>query len=97
MEITLLRVIHKSENNFSEVENYLRNWSETLAERGVDAGYEVRTGNAAEQIINYSDETATDLIAMTTRGQTAINMFSLGSVAQKILMDGNSPLFMVKA
>jgi len=96
MEITLLRVVHKAEHNFSEVENYLRNWCETLAEQGVNAGYEVRTGNAAEQIINYADETATDLIAMTTRGQTAINMFSLGSVAQKILMDGNSPLFLVK-
>jgi nucleotide-binding universal stress UspA family protein len=96
MELTLLRIIHKSERNFSEVENYLRKWCETLAERGVNAGYEVRTGNAAEQIINYADETATDLIAMTTRGQTAINMFSLGSVAQKILMDGNSPLLMVK-
>jgi nucleotide-binding universal stress UspA family protein len=96
MEITLLRVIHKAEHNFSEVENYLRTWCETLAEQGVNAGYEVRTGNAAEQIINYADETATDLIAMTTRGQTPINVFSLGSVAQKILMDGNSPLFMVK-
>jgi nucleotide-binding universal stress UspA family protein len=97
MEITLLRVIHKTEHNFSEVENYLRHWCETLAEQGVNAGYEVRTGNAAEQIIEYADETATDLIAMTTRGQTPINVFALGSVAQKILMDGNSPLFLVKA
>jgi nucleotide-binding universal stress UspA family protein len=97
MELTLLRVIHKSENNFHEVENYLRGWCEKLAEQGVSAGYEVRIGSAAERIIDYADETATDLIAMTTHGQTALNMFSMGSVAQKILLDGNSPLFLVKA
>jgi nucleotide-binding universal stress UspA family protein len=96
MQITLLRIIHKTEHNFTEVENYLRKICEKLAEQGIDAGYEVRIGNAAEQIINYADETATDLIAMTTRGQTPINMFSLGSVAQKILLDGDSPLFLVK-
>lgn len=97
MDVTLLRVIHKAEANYTEAEDYLRAWCQNLAEQGVAAGYEVRTGNAAEQIIDYADETATDLIAMTTRGQSAINVFSLGSVAQKILMDGNSPLFLVKA
>ncbi len=97
MDITLLRVISKKENNFTAVENYLRGWCQRLAEEGVPAGYEVRIGSAAEQIINYADETATDLIAMTTHGQTSINLWSLGSVAQKILLDGNSPLFLVKA
>jgi len=97
MELTLLRVIHKAENNFVEAENYLRHWCDNLASQNVTAGYEVRVGSAAEQIMDYADETATDLIAMTTHGQTPINMFSLGSVAQKILLDGNSPLFLVKA
>jgi nucleotide-binding universal stress UspA family protein len=97
MEVTLFRVIHKSENNFIEVENYLRDWCQQLAEQGVSAGYEVRTGNAAEQIIDYADETTTDLIAMTTHSQSAVNFLSLGSVAQKILLDGNSPLFLVRA
>jgi nucleotide-binding universal stress UspA family protein len=97
MELTLLRVVHKSENNFTEIEEYLGQWCQRLAEQGVSAGFEVRIGSAAEQIITYADESAFDLIAMTTHGQTAINMFSLGSVAQKILLDGNSPLFLVKA
>jgi nucleotide-binding universal stress UspA family protein len=97
MELTLLRVVHKSENNFAEVEEYLGQWCQRLAEQGVTAGFEVRIGSPADQIISYADESAFDLIAMTTRGQTAINMFSLGSVAQKILLDSNSPLFLVKA
>jgi nucleotide-binding universal stress UspA family protein len=97
MELTLIRVIHKSENNFAEVEGYLGDWCQKLAEQGVAAGYQVRIGSAADQIMKHADESATDLIAMTTRGQSSISMFSLGSVAQKILMDSNSPLFLVKA
>jgi nucleotide-binding universal stress UspA family protein len=97
MELTLFRVVHKSENNFAEVEEYMGQWCQRLAEQGVSAGFEIRIGSAADQIISYADESAFDLIAMTTHGQTAINMFSLGSVAQKILLDGNSPLFLVKA
>jgi len=96
MEITLLRVIPRKENNFIAVEDYLRGWRQSLTQRGISAGYEVRVGSPAEQIINFADETATDLIAMTTHGQTPINMWSLGSVAQKILLAGNSPLFLVK-
>jgi nucleotide-binding universal stress UspA family protein len=97
MHLTLFRVVHKSENNFLEVEDYLRNLCQRMAEQGVTTGYEVRIGNAAEEIIEYADETATDLIAMTTHGQTVMNPFALGSVAQKILLEGNSPLFLVKA
>lgn len=97
MELTLFRVVHRSQNNFAEIEQYLRDWCKTLAEQGVSAGYEVRVGSAADRIIEYADEAATDLIAMTTHGQTPVNLFSLGSVAQKVLLDGNSPLFLVKA
>lgn len=97
MELTLLRVVNRALNNFAEVEEYLRDWCQRLAEQGINAGYEVRVGSTADQIIQYADESATDLIAMTTHGQTPVNLFSLGSVAQKILLDGTSPLFMVKA
>ena len=96
MELTLLRIIPRTETNFADVETYLRTWCQRLTEQGVSAGYEVGTGSPAEKIIDYADESATDLIAMTTRGQTTINMWSLGSVAQKIMLGGNSPLFLVK-
>jgi nucleotide-binding universal stress UspA family protein len=97
MEVTLIRVMPKPENNFQEVEEYLRGWCQKLSEKGINVGYEVRIGNAAEQIMDYSDENTTDLIAMTTHGQSSLSLFSLGSVAQKILLDGNSPLLLVKA
>ncbi len=97
MAITLLRVVPKSEHNFAEVEKYLQVLCDRLAGKGINVGYEVRVGAAADQIMDYAEEDASDIIAMTTRGKTQINPFALGSVAQKILLDGNSPLFLVKA
>jgi len=96
MYITLLRVIPRKENNFAAIEHYLRGWCQHLAEQGVSAGYEIIAGSAADQIIDYAAETATDLIAMTTHGQTTVNTWPLGSVAQKVLLAGTSPLFLVK-
>ena len=68
-----------------------------LTKKGITAGYEVRTGSPAEQIIDLADEFASDMVAMSTRGQTAINIWSLGSVAQKVLLGGNTPLLLIKA
>jgi nucleotide-binding universal stress UspA family protein len=97
MEITLIKVISRTNNSLASAEAYLQDWCKRLKEKGVSAGYEVRIGAAADQIIDFADETASDLVAMSTRGQTAINLWSLGSVAQKVLMGGNTPLLLVRA
>jgi nucleotide-binding universal stress UspA family protein len=97
MEITLLKVISRTDNSLASAETYLHNWCLRFKEKGISAGYEVRIGAAADQIIDLADETASDLVAMSTRGQTAINLWSLGSVAQKVLMGGNTPLLLVRA
>jgi nucleotide-binding universal stress UspA family protein len=97
MEITLLKVIANTNNSFASAETYLHDWCRRLEEKGISAGYEVRIGAAADQIIDLADETASDLVAMSTRGQTAINLWSLGSVAQKVLMGGNTPLLLIRA
>jgi nucleotide-binding universal stress UspA family protein len=97
MEITLLKVIAKTNNSFASTETYLHDWCRRLEEKGISAGYEVRIGAAADQIIDLADETASDLVAMSTRGQTAINLWSLGSVAQKVLIGGNTPLLLIRA
>ena len=97
MELTLLQVIPKTNHTFTSAETYLRNWCQRLEEQGISAGYHVSIGAAADQIIDYADETASDLVAMSTRGQTAINLWSLGSVAQKVLLGGNSPLLLIRA
>jgi nucleotide-binding universal stress UspA family protein len=97
MELTLLQVVCKVNHSFAASETYLREWCRRLSEDGITTGYQVRVGSPADQIIDYADESACDLVAMTTHGQTAINLWSLGSVAQKVLLGGNSPLLLIRA
>jgi nucleotide-binding universal stress UspA family protein len=97
MELTLLRVIPKTNHVFASTEAYLHKWSQELEEKGIAARYEVRVGSAADQIIDLADELASDMVAMSTRGQTAISIWPLGSVAQKVLLAGNTPLLLIKA
>jgi len=97
MELTLLRVISKNNGSFAGVDDYLRGWCRRFEEEGITAGYEVRVGSPAEQIIDLADELASDMVAMATHGQTAVNLWSLGSVAQKVLLGGNTPLLLIRA
>jgi nucleotide-binding universal stress UspA family protein len=97
MELTLLRVIPKTNHIFASTEAYLQNWSQRLEEKGMTTRYEVRVGGAADQIIDLADELASDMVAMSTRGQSAMSIWPLGSVAQKVLLGGNTPLLLIKA
>lgn len=97
MELTLLRVITKTNGTFASADAYLQDWCQRLEEKGITVGYEVRVGAPADVIIDLADELASDVVAMSTRGQTAVNLWTLGSVAQKVLLGGNTPLLLIRA
>jgi nucleotide-binding universal stress UspA family protein len=97
MEIILLKVIKKANNGYDSTETYLKNCCHRLEQAKIPARYEVKIGSAAEEIIDLADELASDLVAMSTRGQAATSIWPLGSVAQKILLGGNTPLMLIRA
>ena len=97
MEITLIRIIPKTNHVLATTEEYLDNWSKEFEKNRLTARYEIRVGSPADRIIDLADELASDLVAMSTRGQTAVNIWPLGSVAQKVLLGGNTPLLLIKA
>ncbi len=96
MEITLLRVVPKMNHTLAEVESYLQGWCQRLAEKGITSRYEIRAGSPADHIIDLADESACDLVAMSTHSQTMGSLWPLGSVAQKVLLGGNTPLLLVR-
>ena len=96
MELTLLQVISHTHNGYANAEVYLQSVCNKLAEQGIPATYKVRVGVAAEEIIDLADELAIDLVAMSTRSGNSFSFWSLGSVAQKVLLAGNTPLMLVK-
>jgi nucleotide-binding universal stress UspA family protein len=54
---------------------------------GIDAGYE---------ILEMEKRVRADLIVMATRGRSPISRWVFGSVAEKVLREGNRPLLLVK-
>ena len=68
-----------------------------LENKYIKTKYEVRVGAAADQIIDLADTQVFDMVAMSTQGQNAIGLWPLGSVAQKVMLGGNTPLLLIRA
>jgi len=76
---------------------YLEKAGERLKAKGIPMRAEVTVGDPAEEIINLADKTGADLVAMSTHGRSGIARWALGSVADKVLHAGNTPLLLVRA
>ena len=96
MELTLIQVVQRNNHGYANAEAYLQNERTKLQVQGITTVCDVRVGNPADVIIELADELSVDLVAMSTRGQTGAKLWSLGSVAQKILLGGSTPLLLVK-
>ncbi|MDD5127337.1 MAG: universal stress protein [Dehalococcoidales bacterium] len=58
----------------------------------------VKFGNdPAGEILKASDELNIDLVTISTHGRSGISRWAFGSVADKILRGGKTPVFMVRA
>ena len=74
---------------------YLRGVATTFPEGKVTCT--VEKDRAEEAIIGKAGTDGTALIAMATHGRSGMNRFLLGSVAEKVLRGGASPLMLVRA
>ena len=97
MELILLKVVPESNSSLASVEHYLQNWCQQFEDKGIPARYKIRIGAPADQIIDLADESACDIVAMATHGHAIGNLWPLGSIAQKVLLEGNTPLLLVRA
>lgn len=77
--------------------DYLSDVGKQLKEKGIKLGAEVRLGHAAEEIIEFTDEVNADMVAMSTHGRSGVGRWVLGSVAEKVLHEGNKPLLLVRS
>lgn len=82
---------------------YLNTMGARLKEKGIAVSTEEKLnidiiyGNPAEEIIKLANEKQVDFIAMTTHGRSGVGRQVFGSVAERILREGNTPLMLVKA
>ncbi|MFC1917164.1 universal stress protein [Chloroflexota bacterium] len=96
-EITLLQVVDEQiDTVFADAEGYLEKICQRLAEKGIGAHCEVRAGAPATEGIKLADEIEADMVAMVTHGRSGAGFWKPGSVAEKVLKGGKTPVLLVR-
>jgi nucleotide-binding universal stress UspA family protein len=81
----------------AEARQYLDRTSAEVEGSRATIKLEVRVGDAASEIIKFVTEQDFNLIAMSSHGCTSNDKWTFGSVTQKVLHSGRTPLFLVRA
>jgi nucleotide-binding universal stress UspA family protein len=76
---------------------YLESVAGGLRERGLETSTATAIGSVANCIIDYAEVNRVDLIAMCTHGRTGLARWALGSVADRVLRAGSTPILLVRA
>jgi nucleotide-binding universal stress UspA family protein len=63
---------------------------------GIPAQLEVRSGPAAQAILDVATEVGADLVVMGTRGRTGLRRMVMGSVAESVLRQARVPVVVVR-
>ncbi len=77
--------------------DYLDKAGEGLRSKGVIVKCKVGVGKAADEIIKAAGEINAGLIAMSTHGRSGLTRWAFGSVTDRVLRVGNTPILMVRA
>jgi nucleotide-binding universal stress UspA family protein len=77
-------------------EKYMKDVNDKLASKGVKTSYDIRMGSAGEEIIKAEEEMKPDMVAMSTHGHSGFGRFEHGSIADKVLHAGTTPLLLVR-
>jgi nucleotide-binding universal stress UspA family protein len=76
---------------------YLEKLGKALKEKGIWTKTQVEVGEAAEEIIKLAEELNADITVMSTHGSSGSSRWEHGSVVDKLLHAGNTPLLLVRA
>jgi nucleotide-binding universal stress UspA family protein len=80
----------------TKAREYLQQVCSKLKEYGIEASFKVRVGLAGEKIIEEAEESGVDLVAMSTHGESGFSRWEHGSIADKVLHAGTTPLLLVR-
>ena len=76
---------------------YLERIAADVQERGFTAQMITIVGRPHWEIINYAENNQVDLIVMSTRGQSGLSRWLMGSVSDRVVRGANVPVVMVRA
>lgn len=80
----------------NETHKYISKVTRELRDQGYNVQGAVLEGFAGEELIGYERKVEPQLVVMATRGRSGFDRFIFGSVAERILKSGKTPVLMVK-
>jgi nucleotide-binding universal stress UspA family protein len=80
------------------IEDYLRRVTQDFQSNGIPARYILgeTQGDVAREINQFTEENRVDAVIMATHGHSGPRRWVLGSVSNKVMMEGNTPLILVR-
>lgn len=90
-----IKVLQETEENNAQA--YLELIAKNLEHNGVIADIKVKKGEAADIILNLSQNNQFDLVAMSTHGYGGIVRTLMGSVADQVIQHINLPVLLIRA
>jgi nucleotide-binding universal stress UspA family protein len=79
-----------------DAKNYLERLGRLFIGKGIIFSTQVRVGEAAEEIIKFAEKPNINLVAMSTHGRSGFSRWEHGSIADKVLHAGNTPLLLTR-
>jgi nucleotide-binding universal stress UspA family protein len=84
------------EKMIADIHQYVSETTKKLRDEGFDVQGVVLEGFAGEELLRYENRVNPDLVVMATHGRSGFERFVFGSVAERVLKMGKTPVLMVK-
>ena len=100
--ITILEMAQDAARRLIEIrmargKAYLEGLAVQLQQAGIHVTTVMREGAAAENIVKYAKEQDIDLIVMSTHGGSGFKRFFVGSVTDRVIRSGETPVLVLPA
>jgi nucleotide-binding universal stress UspA family protein len=100
--ITVLEMAQDAARRLIEVQTargkaYLEGLAMQLQKAGIHVTTVLREGAADENIVEYAKEQDIDLIVMSTHGRSGFKRFFVGSVTDRVIRSGETPVLVLPA
>lgn len=83
------------EKTKADINDYLAKTTKQLTESGINVRSIVKEGDAANEIIKFAKQSKIRLIVMSSHGRSGMSEWVFGSVSNKVLHAGKTPLLFV--
>ena len=94
--LSVEEAMKEDKGNWKHANRYLSKKARELQAENVKAVYQVVEGDAADSIMDFSNNENIDAIVMTTHGESGLRRMLLGSVADTVIRQSGKPVLVIR-